>query len=84
MERTEWSDLRQENSNNIDALDISDSGETDFALRMRNMANVSQRLNRVATTEIIMVRLAMGDNKRDNNELTTTEIIMVRLAMGVS
>ena len=39
----ELSDLRQENSNKIEAPDISDSDYTDFALRMRNMANVSQR-----------------------------------------
>ena len=43
MEITEWSDLRQENSTNIEAPDISDSDYTDFALRMRDMANVSQR-----------------------------------------
>ena len=42
MERTEWSDLQQENSNKIEAPDISDSDLIDFALRMRNMANVSQ------------------------------------------
>ena len=39
----ELSDLRQENSNKVEAPDISDSDYTDFALRMRNMANVSQR-----------------------------------------
>ena len=43
MKRTEWSDLRQENSNKIEAPDISDSDYIVFALLMRNMANVSQR-----------------------------------------
>ena len=42
LARTEWSDLQQENSNKIEAPDISDSDLIDFALRMRNMANVSQ------------------------------------------
>ena len=41
MTRTEWSDLRQESSNTIEAPDIPDSDSTDFALRLRNMANVS-------------------------------------------
>ena len=43
MERTEWSDLRQEHTNTIEAPGISDTDYTDFTLRMRNMANVSQR-----------------------------------------
>ena len=41
MERTEWSDLRQESSNEIEAHAIPDSNSTDVALRLRNMANVS-------------------------------------------
>ena len=40
MERTEWSDdLRQENSNKIEAP--ADSDSTDVALRLKNLANVS-------------------------------------------
>ena len=39
MERTEWSDLRQENSYKIEAPDIPDSDSTDVALRLRNMVN---------------------------------------------
>ena len=31
MERTEWTDLQQENSNKIEAPDISDSDYTYFA-----------------------------------------------------
>ena len=42
MERTEWSDLRQESSNKIEDPDIPDSYSTDAAVRLRNMANVSQ------------------------------------------
>ena len=42
MERTGWSDLRQEHSNKIEAPDIPDSDYTDFA-GMRSMGNVSQR-----------------------------------------
>ena len=57
MERTEWSDLRQDNSNNIEAPDISDSDYTDFPLRMRNMANVSQRRN------------AHGNNRDENGAM---------------
>ena len=34
------SDLRQENSNEIEAPDIPDSDSTDLAVRLRNMANV--------------------------------------------
>ena len=40
MERIEWSDLRQENSNKIEDPDIPDSDSTDVSLRLRNMANV--------------------------------------------
>ena len=43
MERTERSDLRQENPNKIEDPDIPDSDSTDIAVRLRNMANVSQR-----------------------------------------
>ena len=43
MERTEWSDLRQESPNEIEDPDIPDSDSTDTAVRLRNMANVSQR-----------------------------------------
>ena len=43
MERTEWSDLRQENPNKIEDPDIPDSDSTDAAVRLRNMANGSQR-----------------------------------------
>ena len=42
MERTEWSDLRQESPNEIEDPDIPDSDSTDTAVRLRNMANVSQ------------------------------------------
>ena len=41
MERTEWSDLRQENSDKIEDPDITDIYSTDVAQRLRNMANVS-------------------------------------------
>ena len=43
MERTEWSDLRQESTNEIVDPDIPDSDSTDTAVRLRNVANVSQR-----------------------------------------
>ena len=45
MERTEseWSDLRQKSPNEIEDPDIPDSYSTDTAVRLRNMANVSQR-----------------------------------------
>ena len=43
MERTEWSDLRQESPNEIEDPDIPDSDSTDTAVRLRNMANVGQR-----------------------------------------
>ena len=43
MEITEWSDLRQERPNEIEDRDIPDSVSTDAAVRLRNMANVSQR-----------------------------------------
>ena len=43
MERTERSDLRQESPNEIEDPDIPDSDSTDAAVRLRNMANVSQR-----------------------------------------
>ena len=55
MERTEWSDLRQENPNEINEdPDIPDSDSTDAAVRLRNMANVSQRWK-------------AHDNSRDGN-----------------
>ncbi len=41
MERTEWSDLRHESSNEHEAPDIPDSDSTDVALRLRNVVNVS-------------------------------------------
>ena len=41
MEGAEWSDLRQENSNKIEAPDIPDSDSTDGVARLRNMANLS-------------------------------------------
>ena len=41
MERTEWSDLRQESGNEIKAPEIPDRDSTDVALRLRNMAIVS-------------------------------------------
>ena len=46
MKRSDWSDLRQESFNKNEAPDIpdsSDSDSTDVALRLRDMANVSQR-----------------------------------------
>ena len=43
MERAERSDLRQESTNEIEDPDIPDSDSTDIALRLRNVANVSQR-----------------------------------------
>ena len=43
MESTEWSDLRQESPNEIEDPDIPDNDSTDAAVRLRNMANVSQR-----------------------------------------
>ena len=42
MESTEWSDLRQESPNEIEDPDIPDNDSTDAAVRLRNMANVSQ------------------------------------------
>ena len=39
MERTEWSDLRHESVNDIEAPDIPDSDSTDVAVWLRNMAN---------------------------------------------
>ena len=44
MERTGWSDLRQGSPNKIEDPDIPDSDSTDAAVRLRNMANVNQRL----------------------------------------
>ena len=41
MEITVWSDLLQDNSNNIEDPDIPDSASTDVVLRLRNMDNVS-------------------------------------------
>ena len=41
MERSDWSDLRQESSKGNEAPDIPDSDSTDVALRLQNMANVS-------------------------------------------
>ena len=43
MERTERSDLRQESTNEIEDPNIPDSDSTDIAVRLRNVANVSQR-----------------------------------------
>ena len=43
MERTDWSDLRQECSNKNEAPDIPDGDSTGVTLRLRNMANVSKR-----------------------------------------
>ena len=58
MEITEWSDLRQESPNKIEDPDIPDSGSTDAAVRLRNMAaNVSQRLK------------AYGNNRDDNGAM---------------
>ena len=41
MERSDWSDLQQERSNENEAPDIPDRDSTDVALRLRNMANIS-------------------------------------------
>ena len=41
MEKSEWSDLRQESANEIEDPHIPDCDSTDAALRLRNMANVS-------------------------------------------
>ena len=43
MERSDWSDLRQESSmkNEAHGPGIPDSDSTDVALRLRNLANVS-------------------------------------------
>ena len=43
IERTELSNLRQESPNKIEDPDIPDSDSTDVAVRLRNMANGSQR-----------------------------------------
>ena len=43
MERTEWSDLRQESPNEIEDPGIPESDSTDASVQLRNMANVSQR-----------------------------------------
>ena len=43
MERSDWCDLRQETFNKNEAHDIRCSDSTDVALRLLNMANVSQR-----------------------------------------
>ena len=51
MARAEWSDLRQENSNENEAPRRPDSDSTDFALRLRNLANVRDE-KRMATTDI--------------------------------
>ena len=59
MERIEWSDLRQEISNKIEAPDKPDSDSTNVALRLRNMANVTLSVKdekRMAITEMRMVR----------------------------
>ena len=40
IERTVWSDLRQENSKKTENPDIPDSDSIDVVLRLRNMANV--------------------------------------------
>ena len=42
MQRSDWSDLRLESSNDNEAPDMPNSGSTDFALRLRNVANVSK------------------------------------------
>ena len=41
MERSDWSDFRQESSDENEAHDIPDSDSTGVALWLRNMANVS-------------------------------------------
>ena len=58
MERTEWSDLRQESSNENETPDIPDSDWTDDVLRGRNMANVSERLK------------AYGNNRDGNGAMS--------------
>ena len=49
MERTEWSDLRQESSNEIEAPDIPDSGSTGVAVWPMSVKDET----RMATTEIM-------------------------------
>ena len=42
MERSDWSDFRQESSDENEAqADMPDSDSTGIALRLQNMANVS-------------------------------------------
>ena len=41
IERDDWSDLRQESTNENEAPRIPDSVSNDFGLRLRNMAHVS-------------------------------------------
>ena len=60
MERSDWTDLRQESSKENEAPDISDSDSTDVALRQRNMAYVSLKEKRMTTTAMRMGHLAMG------------------------
>ena len=57
MERAERSDLRQESTNEIEDPDIPDSDSTDIAVRLRNVANVSQRLK------------AYGNNRDENGAM---------------
>ena len=60
MERTEWSDLQQENTNEIEAPNIPDSDSIDVAVRLQNVANVSKDEKLMTTTEMRIVRWAMG------------------------
>ena len=56
MDRSDWCDLRLESSNDNEAPDIPNSGSTDIALRLRNMANMSIKYEtRMATTDMRMV-----------------------------
>ena len=57
MERAERSDLRQESTNEIEDPDIPGSDSTDIAVRLRNVANVSQRCK------------AYGNNRDENGAM---------------
>ena len=61
MERTEWSDLRQENPNKIESSDISDSDYRPTLLYGCETWPMSVKDEKcMATTEMRMVRWAMG------------------------
>ena len=81
MERTWWSDLRQERPNEIEDPDIPDSDSTDAAVRLRN----DER--RMTTTEMRMVRrvglmgVSLLEHRRNEEILEEAKVEQIATVM---